>query len=757
MSFLPTLLNPALIWLLPLAAIPVLLHLLTLQRLRTVELSTYRFLFDSYIQQRRKMQFLQALLAFLRTLFLLILVLVVCRPVFRNWGGLFQSGSGREVVLLVDCSASMNAQSKGQSSFERAKEAAKLVVGRLNTEDRVTLVRVAGRPEEVFSRFTTDVNSIQERIDNLTTSPSRANLFAALNSIFGPDAKRPSNPLVYFFTDAQSSSWKEIDRQKEAADRFMPSDTPFVVVQVGSGTAGTNLAVTGQAPSRQRAVIGLPVALRAKVVNYSTTETEATLRLFINDKEIPEQRSTFKLKAGEEKIHKFAAFEPSEPGAVQGRFEVSLAGTGIDAFPDDDRFLFTLSVLPKIRVLVVNGNPSLDPYENEGLYIRAALAADKPAPMNPMPMAVNPTRELAKSLDVVDLPETSVTPDALKEASVVILANCGQLNASHFLMLRDFVSEGGGLMIFPGDKINPTVYNDQFFPIPPPQADLLTPVRFSPPVGTLEDSQTFVKLARINFDHPILNIFEQPDNPETRYFDRVYVKRRFPITMKDPKGSAVLFELPDRTPALVQSRYGDGVVFVSAFPLNVKWSNLPTSGAEFVPLMLRMVTYAQRRSEAEGPLVVPADGAAEFSISGTWAPLTGKVTDAADRKIDLGFERAGTRYVGVFDQTSDRGYYTAEIRSDRDHPTSLATEIIGSSDNTCNEILDAFNVALEAEGVKVGDRDRKFTGGILELDAAREFVNQRVKSKSTNRAESNAVKQTKPRPVVKKLQQTQRF
>jgi len=98
-----------------------------------------------------------------------------------------------------------------------------------------------------------------------------------------------------------------------------------------------------------------------------------------------------------------------------------------------------------------------------------------------------------------------------------------------------------------------------------------------------------------------------------------------------------------------------------------------------------------------------------------------------------------------------------EIRSDRDHPTSLATEIIGSSDNTCNEILDAFNVALEAEGVKVGDRDRKFTGGILELDAAREFVNQRVKSKSTNRAESNAVKQTKPRPVVKKLQQTQRF
>ena len=63
--------------LLPLAAlaiVPILLHLLTLHRLRTVELSTYRFLFDSYVQQRRQMKFLEALLALLRTLFLLALV-----------------------------------------------------------------------------------------------------------------------------------------------------------------------------------------------------------------------------------------------------------------------------------------------------------------------------------------------------------------------------------------------------------------------------------------------------------------------------------------------------------------------------------------------------------------------------------------------------------------------------------------------------------------------------------------------------------
>src|SRR4051794_17730801 len=94
------------LWLLPLATIPVLLHLLTLHRLKTVELPTFRFLFDSYIQQRRRMRFLEALLAMLRTLFLLFLIFMVCRPVVRHWDALFggTAGGGREVILLVDCS-----------------------------------------------------------------------------------------------------------------------------------------------------------------------------------------------------------------------------------------------------------------------------------------------------------------------------------------------------------------------------------------------------------------------------------------------------------------------------------------------------------------------------------------------------------------------------------------------------------------------------------------------------------------------------
>src|SRR5262245_10385321 len=299
MSFLPSLLHPALLWFLPLAAIPIVLHLLTLHRLRTVELSTFRLLFDSHVQQRPRVRFLEALLAMLRTLFLLLLIFLFMRPVIKNWGNLFgaENGTGgREVILLMDCSASMNARSAGVSSFERAKKAAASVVERLGRDDRLTLIRVGATPEEVFSRFTTDTKGIQDRIDGLKITSSRANLFATLLQLFGPEASRRSNPLVYLFTDCQASGWLEVRNQ--GLERLIPAGTPFLVFNVGDKEPLPNRAVIGDAPRRNRAIAGLPIVLRPHVVNYSKTETaELTLSVFLDEKEVT--RTPLTLKPGE--------------------------------------------------------------------------------------------------------------------------------------------------------------------------------------------------------------------------------------------------------------------------------------------------------------------------------------------------------------------------------------------------------------------------------------------------------------------------
>ena len=89
---------------LPLAAIPIVLHLFTLHRLKTVEMSTFRFLFDSYVQQRRRMKFLEALIALLRTLFVLLLVISIARPVVKHWDTLFGS-SDKKAPPRASCPA----------------------------------------------------------------------------------------------------------------------------------------------------------------------------------------------------------------------------------------------------------------------------------------------------------------------------------------------------------------------------------------------------------------------------------------------------------------------------------------------------------------------------------------------------------------------------------------------------------------------------------------------------------------------------
>ncbi len=57
----------------------------------------------------------------------------------------------------------------------------------------------------------------------------------------------------------------------------------------------------------------------------------------------------------------------------------------------------------------------------------------------------------------------------------------------------------------------------------------------------------------------------------------------------------------------------------------------------------------------------------------------------------------------------------------------METEVVGVSDASCHAILDAFDAALEAEGVRSAPPQRRLTGGVCELAAAREFVRRKLR------------------------------
>lgn len=670
-----------LLWFVPLAAVPLVLHLFTLHRLKTVELSTFRFLFDSYIQQRRRMKFVEALLAMLRTLFVLLLVVLCARPVVRHWGALFGRGSGRDVVLVVDASASMNARTDGVSAIERARRGCHAVLESLAAEDRVTLIRAAARPVELCTRFSAHAEALPALIDGLAPSPARGNLYAAFLHVFGPQGPARENATVYLFTDGQASGWKELAAQ--GVERLVPENVHLRIVNVGSAKPLENRGVVGTAPQPHRVVAGLPVVLRPVVVNHAQGETaQIDLRVVVEDKDVA--RRTLAVKPGGS-VQREIVYLPTEPGVLRCRFEIPE-----DRFPDDDQFLFTLHVEPQIRVLLVNGAPATDPYEDECLYLRTALTARAESARFEMGSASaagaapasglggggsaalgqegagggpDPgTQQIVRSLDVREIPESGLSPQELKTASVVILANCGGLNEMHFAWLRQFVAEGGGLLIFPGERVNPEAYNKHFFAVPGPQRERLVSAHMDAAVGDPERHETFARLASIDFGHPALSVFA---DPEARYLATVRFYRRFPLREEANRGRCwSLASFAPGEPALIECPYRDGLVVLAGFPTNARWSNLPLR-PEFVPLVLRLVHHVQHRPEFEVPSVVAADGSVEVRVAAHWHPATGRVTDGAGRGQDLEFKRTARRLVAASERLESRGYYQIEVHGGR--------------------------------------------------------------------------------------------
>ena len=64
----------------------------------------------------------------------------------------------------------------------------------------------------------------------------------------------------------------------------------------------------------------------------------------------------------------------------------------------------------------------------------------------------------------------------------------------------------------------------------------------------------------------------------------------------------------------------------------------------------------------------------------------------------------------------------AEIRSGASSDPSLAAEVVGVRDGSCRQIMDAFERALAAQGVRYAPPRRRPTGGVCQLEAARALL-----------------------------------
>ncbi|MEO0100786.1 MAG: BatA domain-containing protein [candidate division WOR-3 bacterium] len=394
MSFL----NPFFLYLLPLASIPIIIHLLHRVRLKKIQFSSLFFLKETKKERFAWLRLREFLLLFFRTAFLFFLFLSLTKPQWQK--SPFPLKRERSLVLILDDTYSMMAKFGGKDNFSRAKEKAKELLATLTPNSEVAFFLLSGRLRRDFSPQET----VLTILDTLSCSYLSPKLKGEEIKRVIPLARFPIE--IFFFTDGQKNCLDFL--------RSLPSEVSVFLLREKVNNCG----ITDVYWQERLALPGEANHIAVRIKNYS--EEEAFLHLKLAQEKIKESLAV-SLKPKEEKEFAFTT-EFREAGDYSGKVEIST-----DSLLVDNIRYFALRKLGKIPLLLVS--------EEEGKvsFLKKAIM---PSPLSPFSLTSLPISAL-KGVNLASYPvlilvdPINLTPED-KERIVRYLKGGGSLFLSLF-------------------------------------------------------------------------------------------------------------------------------------------------------------------------------------------------------------------------------------------------------------------------------------------------------------------------------------
>jgi hypothetical protein len=527
-------------------AVPIVIHLLFRQRARRVEIGSLHFLRIVLRDHARRRKVRRWLLLALRMAGVLLLALLFARP-YRSAPE--SRGSEREVVLLIDRSASMAAGAEGSSSFERAqRQAAELIRG-LPDESAVRL-----------AYFDADgVDPRPEAQIDPALHPGLAGTDYTKALDWARDIVVASRRLarqVFLFTDLQRSGMSS-----PLAHGF-PASADVDVVDVGRPLL-TNLAVEDAVADGTDLGAGQPVTVLARVYNAGFLPArDVAIRLSLEGLAPIEKKAT--LVGRSRQVVRFE-IPIKGPGVYHGSVELK----GGDDLPFDDRRFLAFDARLRDRVLLFDGEPGRSVYGDETYYLETALRLKLPGDESSRSASPYEPVHVARGSPESPLPELS--------ARVVALCNVADVSPAEAGALAHFVESGGGLIVFTGDHVKQEGYAAL------EQAKLMPAKVLGPaPVG----SYRFADWAK---DHPALNPFADPQYGDLRSLSFRRITRLVP-----DRDARVLATAAGGEPLLVEKASGRGKCIVFALAADNAWGDWAIHRL-YVPLIHQLTGYLTNR------------------------------------------------------------------------------------------------------------------------------------------------------------------
>jgi hypothetical protein len=580
--------HPAFLGGLALASLPIIIHLLNRRRFKTMEWAAMDFLLKAAVRNRRRVRLENLLLLALRTALVILLILAVARPFSREQdalASLFGAAGATERVLLLDDSHSMRAGQGNRASFDTARALARRLVERLHEErssDRLTLL-LGSQPRQVEQGFRrVAVASAQgprlaKAIEALRPTDGVFDLVEAVDAILADHEETEARLVVHVISDFRRRDWMD------AAGGLKPDTLKALgqlteraevrLVDVGAPPV-QNVGVVALEPADRSVVAGVPATFVATVRNYGP-EPVANVSVTFEFGD----RSQLPVRIERE-------LQPDESAEVKTEYTFRGAGPAVvrarllpDVLPGDDVRRRVVTVRPRLRFLLVDGEPEPEAYRGETDFLAAALM---------------PPGEVESGIEVDIVPETAFAgrdPDAYDG---IFLCNVYRVPDDRVKALEEYVRAGGGLVFFLGDQVDPQVYNVAFHGVGEEAGKRLLPLALREIEGAADD---YVNLAAPSLDHPAIR-FLRGLHPVVF---RTVAVNRYVKCDPAPRGEArILLTYADEqgTPALVEKSLGDGRVLLFTTAADLEWSNFPHS-ILYLALLQETARYVVRRDPDE--------------------------------------------------------------------------------------------------------------------------------------------------------------
>lgn len=551
---------------LPLAALPVLLHLLFRRKSPVVHFPTLRFIKAS-IQQtaaRRKIQ--RWLLLACRILLLALLILAIAQPARQLASAWMTSDQAAVAVIVVDTSYSMMLQPDPTGGTNTLLDKADATIQDLLRDQlkdaRVAILRSLPPPPGQPETFR-EVGAIQKDWTGLKPQPSPLPLARRIDVALGMLANDPApQKWLFVLTDVQA---REFTQPIQA-----PPEIKTVLLDLHPDEP-RSAGVTSVLMDPEDPIPGIGSEAVVEIAGRSGDSRAATL-------------TVAKVDAADAplltKPPLMAAFDTS--GRAQVRFPTRLPAERFmlvraslqaqDALPWDNDRVQLVEVPPRQNVTLLDTAPGLA----ANRFLRLALdPTDGAGKEWPLAVARSPTLTGKETVAAVNLATWPSLADATR--------------------LRDFVRGGGTLLL----NLQPGL-EETFKGLPDDLRRTLLEVLPSSPTASPAHAGAY-RAAAGGIDDPLLKGLTD----KKFAIDGIVVRRFVPLATPDGDATTVLSISPANPgpgarpyPLLVRRKVGTGVVYTTATLPEPRYTSLPTHPL-FLPLVVRMSLRATAHRDVQ--------------------------------------------------------------------------------------------------------------------------------------------------------------